>query len=173
MLTIAASGSRENLTVGTDTAVGTGRNNTGLLMSKMGSSSTHDDAYVSLPDGTTQYVRGASAAGATYWDYYGNKQYIVTNPVTQVSYTDWFLPSKEELCLMEKELFHNGLGNFKEENGYNTVYWSSSEADADKAVSVVFSTNSEADGWTGNTDRSVSCYVRAVRAFTDTVSSST
>jgi hypothetical protein len=160
-----SSGSGENLPVGTATAVGSGRNNTGLLLSKMGKEYT----YVSLPSGKTQYSTGKHAAGATYADSRTTSNlYTVTNPVTQVSYTDWFLPSEKELELMNRNLFLKGIGNFGEGN----VYWSSSEVDVDNAYSLYFASeieNNSAD----SRPRSYDFRVRAVRAFTDTVSSST
>jgi len=38
-------------------------------------------------------------------------------------YSDWFLPSSDELALMNSELHMNGLGNFQDDE----FYWSSSE----------------------------------------------
>ncbi len=154
-------GSGDNLLVdGTGYAIGTGRNNTGLLMSKMAGSSNY--AYVSLPSGTTQYVKGAYAAGATYCNINGTI-YSVENQRTSKSYSDWFLPSRDELLEMHKVLHKNGLGNFTD----GADYWSSKEIDAAKALCKKFGSDT-----TNNVARSTKCRVRAIRAFTDTVTSS-
>jgi lysophospholipase L1-like esterase len=69
--------------------------------------------------------------------------------------SDWFLPSKDELDLMYKNLKAKGLGGFS-----NSWYWSSSERDNESAWYQRFS-----DGDQGyNTKRSM-YFVRAVRAF--------
>jgi len=71
------------------------------------------------------------------------------------SYSDWFLPSKDELSAMYNNLYNNGLGGF-------TIFygWSSSE-------------NSNYDAWLHNFNYGIQSYhdknnaycVRAVRAF--------
>ena len=45
-------------------------------------------------------------------------------------FNDWFLPSKDELDLMYKNLRQKGLGNFKtaeDKNNWTHIYWSSSQ----------------------------------------------
>jgi hypothetical protein len=156
-----SSGSGANLPVDTKTDIGTGRNNTGLLLYKMGREYT----YVSLPSGKTQYSTGKHAAGATYVDSRTTSNlYTVTNPVTKVSYTDWFLPSRDELALMSQNLRENDLGNLRNGN----VYWSSSEVDADNAYSVYFSDQVNNYTTPDTRARSTAFRVRPVRAFTDT-----
>jgi hypothetical protein len=71
-------------------------------------------------------------------------------------YTDWYLPSKDELDMMYVNLHLQGLGNF------NYFYWSSTEYDGNDydAWVQVFFTGSQYNGGKSNTNG-----VRAVRAF--------
>lgn len=74
------------------------------------------------------------------------------------SYTDWYLPSKDELGLMYTNLHTQSLGNFAA-----TYYWSSSEYsgdEADYAWRQGFS-----NGGQYHTSKYLTYYVRAVRAF--------
>jgi hypothetical protein len=70
-------------------------------------------------------------------------------------YTDWYLPSKDELDMMYVNLHLQGLGGFA-----NNYYWSSTENDFTNAWVQNF--------FNGNQDylsKHVSNFVRAVRAF--------
>jgi hypothetical protein len=72
--------------------------------------------------------------------------------------TDWFLPSVDELNLMQKNLLQNGLGNFT----LTVPYWSSTESAFNYSISVNFynqGLNYQ------NASKSDLNYVRAVRAF--------
>lgn len=66
-------------------------------------------------------------------------------------YEDWYLPSKDELNLMYKN-----IGGFSGP----APYWSSSEHGSDRAWSMSFS-----NGYQGFNDKSLLLYVRAVRGF--------
>jgi hypothetical protein len=70
-------------------------------------------------------------------------------------YSDWFLPSKNELNLMYENLKVAGFGGFADE-----VYWSSSEI----AVGNVYLQNL-GNGFIGNTSKFALLRVRAARAF--------
>jgi len=72
-------------------------------------------------------------------------------------YADWFLPSKDELDLIYKNLKQKGLGNL-----YDYFYWSSSQLDNNynRAWIQSFSSGSQDDG-----GKNYSVNVRAVRAF--------
>lgn len=136
------SDSGENLIVGTDTAIGTGKANTEALIKAMG-----ETAYSRSYGGW----RGEYAAMAC-------ADYSVT--VDGVVYDDWFLPSLEELRLMYNNLFRQGLGSFSD----GSVYWSSSEKEGKRAWNIafyVYSTSSEQ----GSADREYPLRVRPVRAF--------
>jgi hypothetical protein len=69
-------------------------------------------------------------------------------------YKDWFLPSRDELNLMYRNLKTRGLGNF------SLWYWSSSEHSKDYAWVQWFT-----DGVQGIYDKDSTLSVRAVRAF--------
>ena len=88
--------------------------------------------------------------------------------LTLGGYNDWFLPSKDELNEMWKNLADsdgdgtntgpsdpNNLGNFA-----NLVYWSSSETDNDEAWGQIFDLGTQDYG-----DKVTTVYVRAVRSF--------
>jgi hypothetical protein len=70
-------------------------------------------------------------------------------------YSDWYLPSKDELVRMYQQLKVNGIGNFM-----NDWYWSSSEANSNGAWLVYFG-----NGFTSYGSKDYGNYVRAVRAF--------
>ena len=76
-------------------------------------------------------------------------------------YTDWFLPSKDELNLMYQNIGQGnalGLGNV---GGFAyTYYWSSSEFEAGNAWRQYFT-----NGYQIASSKGTSFYVRAVRAF--------
>jgi TolB-like protein len=70
-------------------------------------------------------------------------------------YTDWFLPSMEELELMYKNLKQKGLGSFG-----NGSYWSSNIRSRVSAWGINFKDGTELEGYKTHTH-----LVRAVRAF--------
>jgi hypothetical protein len=74
----------------------------------------------------------------------------------EVTYGDWFLPSKDELNLIYRNLFLKGLGGFDD-----YAYWSSSESsDINSAYSQYF-----LSGFQGFSNRYNDFMVRPVRAF--------
>ena len=88
--------------------------------------------------------------------------------LTLGGYSDWFLPSKDELNEMWKNLADsdgdgtntgpsdpNNLGSFA-----NLAYWSSSETDNDEAWGQIFDLGTQDYG-----DKVTTVYVRAVRSF--------
>jgi hypothetical protein len=80
---------------------------------------------------------------------------------TDGTYSDWFLPSKDELNLMYENIGQgnvSGLGNVG--NFASTYYWSSTEYDSDRAWLQYFANGGQYDNVKGNTNN-----VRAVRAF--------
>lgn len=118
---------------GTSTAVGTGQANTTAIVEKQGSG----------------WLSGDYAAKLCY-------------KLELNDYTDWFLPSKEELKLMYENLYLQGLGNFKA----NTIYWSSSEISFDSVWGQGF--GGYDDDGTRYLDKYSNIsyhYVRAIRAF--------
>jgi hypothetical protein len=75
--------------------------------------------------------------------------------LTSGDYSDWFLPSGDELNLMYTNLKVASLGSFVA--GY---YWSSTEMGAKYALLLSFSNGSQSNG-----SKDYAAYVRAVRAF--------
>lgn len=69
--------------------------------------------------------------------------------------SDWFLPSKDELDLMRKNLYLKNLGGFA-----SVIYWSSSER-----VAVTVWIHSFYDDIRDSIDKNMSFRVRPVRAF--------
>jgi hypothetical protein len=74
-------------------------------------------------------------------------------------YSDWYLPSKDELVEMYNTIGNGGPDGNK--GGFvNEWYWSSSEDDNDDAWDVDFS-----DGFVGNSYKNSTSRVRVIRAF--------
>jgi len=71
------------------------------------------------------------------------------------NYSDWYLPSKNELNLMYSVLKLNNYGNFS-----NMTYWSSTENSTSDAWYISFNNGSPNTG-----SKSNSSYVRAIRSF--------
>jgi hypothetical protein len=80
----------------------------------------------------------------------------ICNDLVSGGQTDWFLPSRDELSLMCKNLHSNNQGNFNP----NIFYWSSTEVDGNGACEFGFG-----NGTTGGNFKGATLYVRAVRAF--------
>jgi len=123
-----------NLVVSTGTGIGSGKGNTDLLVTAMG-----DAAYSTLSGSTT--TTHYAAKMCTEYRGGGN--------------ADWFLPSKDELNQMYRNLSLNNLGGFSD-----TFYWSSSEYYALFAFVQYFR-----NGNHGSDGRASRSRVRPVRAF--------
>lgn len=78
---------------------------------------------------------------------------------TNNGYSDWFLPSFDELALMNENLHFNGLGNFVED----AFYWSSTEFSAN--LIFVKAVQFGALGAHGFTKSIATLSVRSVRRF--------
>ena len=73
----------------------------------------------------------------------------------------WFLPSREELALMYRNLKTAGLGNFAAGAADNVSYWTSSQESADMASHIDFADN----GRQHYDDKDFPRRVRAIRAL--------
>ena len=83
--------------------------------------------------------------------------------LTKGGYSDWFLPSIDELNLMHENLYLNGLGSFEPD-----VYWSSSEINIKTASSLYFNDGGQYYDYKHVDDDNKHIYglrVRAARAF--------
>jgi len=106
---------------GTDTAIGTGRQNTALILAV--------DANAPAAKACAEYRGGG--------------------------FSDWFLPSRDELNLMYRNLKMSNIGGFQ-----NNWYWSSSRGNSDYAWCQGF-----VGGYQGYGYKSSVSNVRPVRAF--------
>ena len=114
--------SSETLISGTLSAMGTGANNTTLIVNILGS---------------INYYAANSCASLDLGGY-----------------DDWFLPSIDELSLVNQNLYAQGLGDFTFDR-----YWSSSETASNYAYYQLFGGN------VLNSIKTNPCRVRAVRSF--------
>jgi hypothetical protein len=96
---------------------------------------------------TTAIVAGCSTAGIAA---------EICDNLLLNGFSDWFLPSKDELYLMLWNLHYQGFGGFDE----SLYYWSSSEEDSDNAWMQSFYTGDQVYFGKGYL-----LYVRAIRAF--------
>ena len=110
---------------GTGTAVGSGKKNTQLIV---------------------EYLKRIGESG---------KAAQLCASLNIGGYSDWFLPSKDELDLMYKNLKQKGFGGFS-----NDYYWSSSQSSINYAWTQVFYSGSQ-DSYVKDNAYSV----RAIRAF--------
>ena len=78
------------------------------------------------------------------------------NDLVSGGQSDWFLPSRDELYLMYKNMYLNSQGNFNT----SATYWSSTELVSSGAWYFYFFS-----GIASNASKSFTKYVRAVRAF--------
>jgi len=100
----------------------------------------------------TQTIVKALGAGS-----YGSYAAQLCDDLTQGGYSEWFLPSKDELNEMRENLYLNSVGDFAE-----YYYWSSSESNsyASLAWTQHFTTGGQC-----TTNKITNLRVRAVRAF--------
>ena len=108
--------------------------------------------YVILPGGLVVSRTDASDNYVTW-----NSAVSLCENYTLAGFTDWYLPTKEELTAVynNKDL----IGNFKDGD-----YWSSTSYDSDQAWEIDFS-----DGSVRNYDKNVLDYVRCVRTLSASV----
>ncbi len=85
--------------------------------------------------------------------------------LTLGGYTDWFLPSMDELRLMYNNLQANGIGNFNTMSVGGSCYWSSTEADPIHAYLIWFSDGNDTFYQMTYYEKSYNNFVRAVRSF--------
>jgi hypothetical protein len=81
----------------------------------------------------------------------------LANDLVLNNFSDWFLPSLEELGMMWTELASDGLGGFA-----NHIYWSSTQASDTQAFTVDMNNGNQGTHSKGNTSNR---YTRAMRRF--------
>jgi Protein of unknown function (DUF1566) len=134
-------------------------------------SSTSDQSTTNIWSNGSLIVTGAT--GTAVGTGQSNTTTIVTqqgpgtyaastcNNLVLNGYSDWFLPSKDELNLMYINLASQGLGSFSVSGNW---YWSSSEFSWNGAWVQRFSNGFQQDVWKTETGPPA-VHVRAIRAF--------
>lgn len=104
----------------------------------------------------TQVGKGAFNTGAIV-NVYGAGSYAAQkcDDLSSGGYSDWFLPSKDELNLMYTNLFLKSIGNFA-----FARYWSSTEINDNDAICIEFNS-----GAISQQNKISAFSVRAARAF--------
>ena len=148
-------GGRGYKITGTGTAVGAGNVNTSIIVS------FHDglspDYYTNNFDNNISFTNPTCTFDSSNDGTVAAKlctDYSVINNGT--TYSDWFLPSKDELNKIYLELTVNGLGGLSGSN-----YWSSSESTDNYGYSQNFANGD----YNPSNSKSSSLLVRAIRAF--------
>ena len=115
---------------------------TGATQTAIGTGLSNTNAIITSQGGTsTSYAAGIARA------YNGG------------GYTDWYLPSKDELNILY--LNKDKIGPFS-----SSHHWSSSEFNNSNALYQIFTNDGKSDnGYQGNTNKGKKYTVRAIRAF--------
>lgn len=112
--------------------------------------------YPDIPTDTAIGSGKANTAAIIRAQGAGNYAARICDQLVAGGFDDWFLPSKDELDAMYRNLKKAGLGGFADKD----YYWSSSQYDDDDAWLQNFGY-----GLQGYNDKHHNDYVRAVRAF--------
>ena len=132
----------------TGTAIGTGKKNTELLVETM-----KDVTYKNSSFDDNNSEKSS--------DYIARLCDILEYTKDGVTYTDWFLPSLDELTLMYTNIHMQGLGGFSSD-----IYWSSSELSNDAGIVLMYHFDNFYLYYQDTSDRfKSSSVVRPVRAF--------
>ena len=137
----------------------------------IGSDGNQHGLIVNKNESTAQWQSSGTTTNATRsWDGAYNTGLMTSSPaanyvngLTDGGFTDWYLPSIDELSTLWHNRFH--ANNALNAGGFtllsNTAfYWSSSELNATLAFIFIFF-----DGSTSTNNKPNTCSVRAVRAF--------
>ena len=132
--------------------IAAGRPELGVRMEQhpVDQSRTHRDGYRHRP---VEHRRHRCSTGVREWF-----RAPLCDPLVEGGYSDWYLPSQDELSM----LYANQavIGGFATDWSAGSVYWSSSEVGADEAWSQDFGTGTQYNSAKGYSSR-----VRAVRSF--------
>ncbi len=138
---VDASGHHGLIAAPTDQSIGVRWNNVGYVIINSTSSA------IGTGQANTTAIINKQGAGS-----YAAK---LCDSVVIGGYSDWFLPSKDELKKMHSNLAYIGLGNFAK-----LQYWSSTQYADDLAYYIGFDS-----GWIGFDPSGYPYHVRAARAF--------
>ena len=113
------------------------------------------DTLVDGADGTSIGTGKQNTADILKTSTETNSAAYFCDTLTLGGYSDWFLPSKNELNLLRKNLYKKGFGDFE-----NNGYWSSTDVDLENAQGQGF-----VNGNFFSTTKNAVFFVRAVREF--------
>ena len=137
----------------------------------IGSDGNQHGLIVNKNESTGQWQSSSTTTNATRsWDGAYNMNLMTNSPaatyvdgLTDGGFTDWYLPSIDELSILWHNRFHANkalnAGSFTLLSN-TTPYWSSTEYSATDAFLFIFDC-----GYTYYLDKTNTCSVRAVRAF--------
>ena len=133
---------------------------TGIKWRNINYTNTYSTAYV-LGAGFPNTNRIITIQGETATNYAAG----IARAYTGGGYTDWFLPSKNELNEMYLNIGKGASGPNTNIGGFaDTYYWSSSEVSGSSASSEAYSQSFQ-NGTQDPNNKIITNYVRAVRAF--------
>lgn len=161
----ATGGSSNDFYLGQDTLGGI------VFYIYIGSDGNQHGLIVNKNESTAQWQSSVTTTNATRsWDGVYNTGLMTSSPaanyvngLTDGGFTDWYLPSIDELSILWHNRFH--ANNALNAGGFtllsnNAIYWSSTELNASNAFNFGFDL-----GFTNVTNKTFTYSVRAVRAF--------
>jgi len=161
----ATGGSSNDFYLGQDTLGGI------VFYIYIGSDGNQHGLIVNKNESTAQWQSSGTTTNATRsWDGAYNTGLMTSSPaanyvngLTDGGFTDWYLPSIDELSILWHNRFH--VNNALNAGGFTLLsntssYWSSTEANAPTAFDIPFHR-----GYTANSSKTNTFSVRAVRAF--------
>lgn len=120
---------------------------------------------IHISDSTSEEIGSGKSNTRAIVNAQGSGSYaaIICDQLVLNGYSDWFLPSYEELGLICQNLYHNNLGGFVHQP--HQIYWSSSGGEANGDAQALNLQQNDGSCGGGKNPSFYKYRVRAVRAF--------